>query len=63
MRANRSLYIQHKIEENLLTALEKSAQSGDIKAVVRVSRYLLKTLKKRGDEIIEVSTESNEEGC
>ena len=63
MRVNRSLYIQHKIEENLLTALEKSAQSGDIKAVVRVSRYLLKTLKKRGDEIIEVSTESNEEGC
>lgn len=57
MRANRSLYIQHKIEENLLTALEKSAQSGDIKAVVRVSRYLLKTLKKRGDEIIEVSKE------
>ena len=62
MRVNRSLYIQHKIEENLLTALEKSAQSGDIKAVVRVSKYLLKTLKKRGDEIIEVSTKSNEEG-
>lgn len=57
MRVNRSLYIQHKIEENLLTALEKSAQSGDIKAVVRVSKYLLKTLKKRGDEIIEVSKE------
>ena len=57
MRVNRSLYIQHKIEENLLTALEKSAQSGDIKAVVRVSKYLLKILKKRGDEIIEVSKE------
>lgn len=34
MRVNRSLYIQHKIEENLLTALEKSAQSGDIKKEV-----------------------------
>lgn len=57
MNIKRSDYIQKMVEKNLLTALQVTADAGDSKGAIRISRYLLKLFNERNDKIIQFGSE------
>ena len=55
MNIKRSEYIQQMVEKNLITALQVTADAGDSKGAIRLSRYLLKLFNERNDKVIQLS--------
>lgn len=62
-KARLSDYVRREVLKNLLTTQKRSAEVGDAKAVIRLSKYLLRTFKECNDEFIEIGTEGDEQGC
>lgn len=59
-----SEFYKQQVMKNLLTALERTAKSGDSRGSIRLSRYILKLSNDGSEEFIEVSSEGNQQrGC
>ena len=50
MKTTKKQYIRNIVIDNLMVCLKTAATKGDDRAVIKLSKYLLKLVKKRGNE-------------
>ena len=60
VRMKRSDFVKQNVLKNLLIAQKQSAENGDAKSVICLSKYLLRMFNERHDEFIKFSPESDE---
>lgn len=51
-------YVEQQILKNLLTAQGRAADRGDANAVIQLSKYLLRLLKKLDQELVQFRAEN-----
>lgn len=54
MKISKRQYITNIVIDSLTICLKTAATKGDDRAVIKLSKYLLKLVEKRGDECIEL---------
>lgn len=54
MKITKRQYITNVVVDSLTVCLKTAATKGDDRAVIKLSKYLLKLVEKRGDECIEL---------
>lgn len=54
MKITKRQYITNVVVDSLMACLKTVAMKGDDRAVIKLSKYLLRLAEKRGDECIEV---------
>lgn len=62
MRVSQKQLIQEQVINNLLSAHKQAADSGEVKQLIRLSRYVLHLADQIGDVLIDLSPEADQQG-
>lgn len=60
MKTTKRQYIRNIVIDNLMVCLKTVAIKGDDRAVIKLSKYLLRLAENRGDECIEIGSKEHE---
>lgn len=62
LKINRKKHHEDEILQNLMVAHKRHCEVGDVKGIIKLSRYLLKFLSKFDNEVYQFGTENGSEG-
>ena len=62
MRTNFGSFIREKAIKNLLSTQEKIAETGNVKAIIALSKFILKVSRQFDDEVMQVSFKQDDDG-
>lgn len=62
MRANYGSFIREQVIKNLLSTQEKIAETGNVKALIALSKFILKVSHQFDDEVLQVNFKQDDDG-
>lgn len=63
MKTNYGFFIREQAIKNLLSAQEKIAEAGNEKALIALSKFILKLSHQFDDEVLQLSSEQDNTGA
>ena len=62
MRTNFGSFIREQAIKNLLSTQEKIAETGNVKALIALSKFILKVSHQFDDEVLQVNFKQDDDG-
>lgn len=62
MRTNYGSFLREQAIKNLLSTQEKIAETGNVKALIALSKFILKISRQFDDEVLQVNFKQDNDG-